>query len=103
MTASVGVSILIGLLQAGVAGSVPAGAGPLETQGRVLWLPASPPSHEEKQDCALTAASRWSCPSVPAGERGVVVIPGDGVIGYVVLGPMGAVGVGTAEWGRLVR
>jgi hypothetical protein len=49
------------------------------------------------------AAARWSCPSVPAGESGVVVIAGDGVIGYVVVGPAGAAQGGRAEWGRLVR
>jgi hypothetical protein len=103
MTANVGASILIGMLQTGVAGRVPTGLGPLEAPGRVLWLPASPSRDEEKRECTLTAASRWACPSVPVGERGVTIILGDGVIGYVVVGPTGTAVSGMAEWGRLVR
>jgi len=103
MTAAA-VSILLAALQViGISGDVPAEVGPLDQPGRVLWLPADPaPDADVNHECALTTASRWSCPSVPAGQPGVALIIGDGIVGYVVRGPVGALS-GKAEWGRVVR
>jgi len=104
MMTGIGLSILIAMFQSiGVSGNVPAGVGPSEGPGRILWLPARMAPDDRRHECVLMAAARWSCPSVPAGESGVVVISGDGAIGYVVLGPGGAAQDGRAEWGRLVR
>jgi hypothetical protein len=104
MITGIGLSILIAMFQSiGVSGNVPAGVQPSEGPGKILWLPARTAPDDRRRECLLTAAARWSCPSVPAGESGVVVISGDGVIGYVVLGPGGPTQDGKAEWGRLVR
>ena len=104
MIAGIGLSILIALLQTiDVSGNVPAGVGPSDAPGRILWLSARTAPDNPRHECVLMSAARWSCPSVPAGESGVVVILGDGVIGYVVLGPASAAQSGRAEWGRLVR
>jgi hypothetical protein len=104
MTVGIGLSILIAMFQSiGVSGNVPAGVGPSPAPGAILWLPAEMSPDDRAHECALTAVSRWTCPSVPGGERGVAVILGDGVIGYVVVGRAGAVWSGKAEWGRLVR
>jgi hypothetical protein len=104
MTANIGLSILIAMLQSiGVSGNIPPGVAPSESPGRILWLPATAFPDDRSHECVSTAAARWSCPSVPAGESGVVVIFGEGVIGYIVLGPAGASRSGSAEWGRLVR
>src|SRR5215470_17082541 len=103
MTTGVGVAILIGTLQAvGISGSVPASAGSFDSTGRVLWVPADQSRDNLRPECVL-AATRWSCPSVPLGESGVVIVAGNGAIGYVVLGPSGPIASGNAEWGRLVR
>jgi len=103
MTVSAVASILIALFQsAGVSGNIPAGLGPVEAAGRVFWLPARPSADDRPTECAFSAASGWSCPTVPAGESGVAVFVGAGQIGYVVMGPAGATS-GRAEWGRLVR
>jgi hypothetical protein len=104
MMAGLLVSILIGMSQSiGVSGNIPEFVGPSESPGRISWLPARTSPDDGRHECVLAAASRWSCPSVPAGESGVVVVFGDGVIGYVVVGPAGAAWGGRAEWGRLVR
>jgi hypothetical protein len=96
--------ILIALLQsAGISGNVPVGVGPLEPPGRVLWLPAHESDEARKHECVLAADARWSCPSVPAGQSGVAVMVGNGVIGYVIHGQTGATANGSADWGRLVR
>jgi hypothetical protein len=103
MTTEVGVAILIGTLQAvGISGNVPAAAGSFDSTTRVLWVPADQSRDNLRPECALTA-TRWSCPSVPLGESGVVIVAGNGAIGYVVLGPSGPIASGNAEWGRLIR
>src|SRR5262249_5455041 len=103
MTAVVA-AILSGILQPiAVFGNVPSGMSPLEPTAQVLWLPGDQQGDGQRHECVLTAATRWSCPSVPAGESGVAVIVSNGVIGYVVVGPNGPGASGRAEWGRLVR
>jgi hypothetical protein len=103
MTTGVGVAILIGTLQAvAISGSVPPGAGSFEPTGHVLWVPAEQSRDDQRHECVLSA-TRWSCPTVPHGESGVVILVGNGAIGYVVLGPPGPIASGNAEWGRLVR
>jgi hypothetical protein len=104
MIAGIGLLVQIAMSQSiGVSGNVPAGVSPSEAPGRIFWLPARTAPDDRRHECVLMAGARWSCPSVPAGESGVVVISGDGVIGYVVSGPAGAAQDGRAEWGRLVR
>jgi Carboxypeptidase regulatory-like domain len=104
MIAGFGLTFLVAILQAiGVSGSVPAGVDATASSGAALWLPADESADGGRHECVLTAGTRWSCPSVPAGESGVVIVAGDGVIGYVVLGPTGVLASGVAEWGRLVR
>jgi hypothetical protein len=104
MVAGIGLFILIGaLLPVGLSGSVPQGLGPLDQAARLLWLPVSQSGENPVRECVLTTDSRWLCPSVPAGESGVVVIAGNDVLGYVVLGPTGVLSSGAARWGRLVR
>jgi len=104
MIAGIGVLILIGALQpVGLSGNVPQGLGPLDPAARLLWLPISQSGENPVRECVLTTDSRWLCPSVPAGESGVVLIVGNDLLGYVVLGPTGVLISGTAGWGRLVR
>jgi hypothetical protein len=103
MIGGVGVAILIGTLQAvGVSGSLPEGVVPFEPTSPVVWLPADQSREDRRHECFL-ATARWSCPSVPLGEAGVAIVVGNGAIGYVVLGPSGAIANGSSEWGRLVR
>jgi hypothetical protein len=102
MIAGIGFWILIAQ-SIGVSGNIPAGVGPSDSPGRISWIPARTSPDDRKHECVSAAGARWSCPSVPAGESGVVVIFGDEAIGYVVVGPAGAAWGGKAEWGRLVR
>jgi hypothetical protein len=104
MMAGPGLSILIAMAQSiGISGNIPRGVEPAAPPARIFWIPAKTSPEDGRDECVFTAATGWSCPSVPAGESGVVVIVGDGLIGYVVLGPAGAARSGRAEWGRLVR
>ncbi len=104
MIAVAAVSVAIAMLQtSGTSGTVPAGLGPLQPPGRVVWLPGGPSQDNEQRECTLTTSTRWSCSSVTTGESGVVMILADGLVRFVVLGPTGVAANGTAEWGRLVR
>jgi Carboxypeptidase regulatory-like domain len=103
MTSFIAIPIAAILQSQGISGNVPVGAVNLQPPGHVMWLPATPSESDETRRCLLTSATRWSCPTVSTGESGVVVIPTEGAVSYVIVGPAGIASTGTAPWGRLVR
>src|SRR5262245_18717884 len=88
---------------AGISGAVPAHSGEVQPPGHVTWLAATPSESDEVRPCLLTSTAGWSCPTVPIGERGVVVIQSEDAVSCVVIGPAGIAPGGSAPWGRLVR
>jgi len=91
------------LLQvASLSGELPSQVDPSAVTG-IVWLSGEAASPVQRSDCQLQPPRGWTCGAQSLGEVGAVVIESADVHGFVLFGPKGAIGSGTAPWARMIR